>query len=331
MIESIKAQTSPDTAALGSRPNRYTCMGCRIKFETMELQRAHYKTEWHLYNLKRRVCNLNPIDLESFEVIQASAPAKKETSKVETKINQTPDQTKDGTSSKADDIQDGDEDWEDEEVIDEELLDEDYDEEEVAEMLANVIESTRCLFCDKRSVSIERNVDHMNLAHGFFIPEDQYLIDLDGMMEYLGFKVGAGATCLWCSKQFKSVHGVRLHMLYKDHCKILYDQEKAIEEFKNFYDYSKQEQIQMKPLNQLAIPKRRVPERAGQSGGLVSKSKLSSNDRQLMARKNLGMIAGSYQAKNIKKFNAYRAKIVLRIGMANNNTMRGRLRQQNPI
>lgn len=333
----------------GDTQRTYTCMGCRVKFDSGELQRNHFKTDWHLYNLKRRVCKLDPVDLNDYDAIVAAAPKKtteeedretrrrkhkKSTSSTNQQDVIESDEDEELAAGEEDDDDDLDEDWEDIEEDNEDFLDEEYDEEEAAEMLARVVKSDTCLFCDKKSSNIAGNLHHMSLTHGFFIPEDQYLIDLEGIMEYLGFKVGAGATCLWCNKQFTTVHGVRLHMIYKNHCKILYDQEKAVEEFKEFYDYSKQEQIQMKPLNQLAIPKRRTEKREEYDRSLAKFKRailLPGASNQLVAKKPYQILPGSYQAKNIKKFNAYRAKIVLRTGMANNQTMRGRLRQQNPI
>lgn len=203
----------------------------------------------------------------------------------------------------------------------------DYDE--IEEMLSRVVPRDTCLFCNKQSPNIKNNVTHMNLMHGFFIPEEQYLIDLKGMLEYLGFKVGAGLTCLWCNKQFTSLHGVRLHMLYKDHCKIFFDQQKATDEFKEFYDYSTQEVIPMKPIKDLAIPRRRS-ERYNEHRALVS-AKTYKSKQLIVAQKNPSIVAGTYQSKSINKFNAQRAKTILRIGMGNNNAMRGRIRQQNPI
>ena len=32
-----------------------------------ELQKAHYKTDWHRYNLKRRVADLPPVSAENFQ------------------------------------------------------------------------------------------------------------------------------------------------------------------------------------------------------------------------------------------------------------------------
>lgn len=290
-----------------TQAGKYTCLCCRIKFDSVNLQRDHFKTDWHLYNLKRRVCNLEPIELDGFLEIQAAAPRiaipKEPNSKPQSIISE-----------------ESEDDWE--EIDAEELLDEDYDEDEAEEMLARVVKSDTCLFCAKISKNIDLNIRHM-ADHGFYIPEERYLIDAEGLLEYLGFKVGAGATCLWCDKQFKTLHGVRLHMMYKDHCKIMYDQDKAVDEFKEFYDYSSQEKIEMKPLNQLVVVKRR-PKRP--EDRQLATTSASSTSKDLVAAKKSLVIANSH-----KKFNAYRAKIILRTGMANNNTMRGRLRQQNPI
>jgi len=300
--------------------NRHTCICCRIKFETSALQRSHFKTEWHLYNLKRKICDLEPIDLESFDRIHI-ALSEKQDDEISTYSRLT-------TRSCAGDG-DSSSDWE--EIRHEDLLDEDYDEDEAAELLARVIKFDTCLFCDKKSSTIKSNVQHMNLTHGFFVPEERYLIDLEGLLEYLGFKVGAGLTCLWCNKQFGTLHGVRLHMICKDHCKIMYDQEKATEEFKEFYDYSTQERFEMKPLNQLAIPKRRIIRQTEYQGSRGTNLSFVNQTKHLETRKNLPTLYSSCQAKGIKRFNARRAKVALRTVISSNYTMRGRLRQQNPI
>lgn len=37
-------------------------------FKTPELQREHYKEDWHRYNLKRKVASIPPVTLEEFEL-----------------------------------------------------------------------------------------------------------------------------------------------------------------------------------------------------------------------------------------------------------------------
>jgi len=53
----------------------YTCITCRVMFadkdgnegRAAELQKEHYKTDWHRYNLKRKVADLPPVTAENFQ------------------------------------------------------------------------------------------------------------------------------------------------------------------------------------------------------------------------------------------------------------------------
>ncbi|KAF5100757.1 hypothetical protein D0Z00_001145 [Geotrichum galactomycetum] len=53
----------------------YTCNTCGLSFPTADLQRLHMKTDWHRYNLKRRVASLPPISSEVFaeKILQQQA------------------------------------------------------------------------------------------------------------------------------------------------------------------------------------------------------------------------------------------------------------------
>ena len=44
-----------------------TCLACNVGFGDIDLGRLHYKTDWHRYNLKRKVVNLTPVTLEKFQ------------------------------------------------------------------------------------------------------------------------------------------------------------------------------------------------------------------------------------------------------------------------
>ncbi|XP_026764125.2 cytoplasmic 60S subunit biogenesis factor ZNF622 [Galleria mellonella] len=48
--------------------NTFTCITCQVLFKTPELQREHYKLDWHRYNLKRKVASIPPVSLEEFEL-----------------------------------------------------------------------------------------------------------------------------------------------------------------------------------------------------------------------------------------------------------------------
>lgn len=50
-----------------SATHAYTCIGCGYAFLDAETQRAHYASELHRYNAKRRVAGLPPVTAELFE------------------------------------------------------------------------------------------------------------------------------------------------------------------------------------------------------------------------------------------------------------------------
>lgn len=45
----------------------FTCVTCNVAFNDPELQRAHYKIDWHRYNLKRRVADLPAVSAKDFD------------------------------------------------------------------------------------------------------------------------------------------------------------------------------------------------------------------------------------------------------------------------
>lgn len=108
---------------------------------------------------------------------------------------------------------------------------------------AEPLELTECLFCAHDSVDLDAKMKHMARSHSFFIPDVEYLSDTEGLMNYLGWKVGVGNLCLYCSKgdeghQYPSVEAAQQHMQDKSHCKMTYDHTNS-DEYIDFYDYSK--------------------------------------------------------------------------------------------
>merc|ERR1712000_533188 len=68
------AAAQPATAGT-SASHPYTCNTCQVAYRNIDLQKAHMKSDWHRYNLKRRVASLPPISSEVFseKVLQARA------------------------------------------------------------------------------------------------------------------------------------------------------------------------------------------------------------------------------------------------------------------
>lgn len=102
------------------------------------------------------------------------------------------------------------------------------------------ISPTDCLFCNHRSTDTSSNLEHMSRIHSFFIPDQDILVDLNGLLAYLGEKVAIGNLCLFCpngGKEFGSLAAVRKHMIDKAHCKLAYETEEDRIELADFYDY----------------------------------------------------------------------------------------------
>ena len=98
---------------------------------------------------------------------------------------------------------------------------------------------TRCLFCNKGGLaSIQENVEHMYKYHGMFIPEREYLVDLEGLLRYLYRKITENNECLYCHVIRSSAAGINTHMRDKGHCMIAFETEEEQIEIGQFYDFT---------------------------------------------------------------------------------------------
>jgi pre-60S factor REI1 len=252
----------------------YTCITCRVAFKDADIQREHYKTDWHRYNLKRKVAELPPVTAEEFQrrvlvqrekddldnkttsvhckvcrktfntqnAFENHLNSKKHkiglldnpspTHENQTGMNEDSQEPKSSSEVKYSHSTNMEVDSDNSEV--EEIDSDEWDEEE------NPILNNNCLFCSHHSANMIKNLKHMTLEHSFFIPDAEYIIDMKGLLTYLGEKVSQGFMCLWCNergKTFYSVQAVQQHMQDKGHCKMLHEGE-ALAEYADFYDYS---------------------------------------------------------------------------------------------
>ncbi|KAL3694708.1 hypothetical protein R1sor_008359 [Riccia sorocarpa] len=274
------------------------CNACNIEFSDEAVQKAHYRSDWHRYNLKRKVAGVPGVTEGLFNLrVEALAAEKKKaegerllykcslcgkeysTEKAHTQHLQSklhiskaaaledssraglavirpapvrPVKEEPTTAERREENEESDEDWE--EVDSDEVEDSvmelrtDGDGPDVPSSSGEVIDeewdASRCFICGLQpDASIESCVEHMHKAHGFFIPDAEYLKDVQGLLSYLGLKVTKGHMCLYCDdrgKRFHSVEAVRKHMISKSHCKLRYgDGEGAAEEeLEDFYDFS---------------------------------------------------------------------------------------------
>ncbi|KDN49735.1 hypothetical protein RSAG8_01800, partial [Rhizoctonia solani AG-8 WAC10335] len=261
----------------GTEQALYTCLSCSIAFFSAEDQRVHYKSDHHRYNMKRRVANLPPVSAHAFDqkVLERRAETAVTTSpkgatchtcnksfatensyrshmvsrkhkdnelKAVAKARAPPtDTTMQDTEEEAPKVEERPK-----ETTISLTVPEDATEEEIEATIDAKIAAARsklslssCLFCPHTSDSIDTNLEHMASAHSFFIPDAEYLTDLQGLVAYLGEKIAVGNVCIACpSREFRSMDAVRKHMIDKGHCKIGYEQESQRLEVADFYDFS---------------------------------------------------------------------------------------------
>jgi pre-60S factor REI1 len=128
------------------------------------------------------------------------------------------------------------------------FVDDDASDSEITQTIDEKIAAARarlssntCLFCTNECSLLDDNLTHMSIAHSFFIPDAEYLIDIQGLISYLGEKIAVGNVCIYCNgrgKEFRTLEATRKHMLDKSHCKIAYDSEADRLEISDFYDFT---------------------------------------------------------------------------------------------
>lgn len=66
------------------------------------------------------------------------------------------------------------------------------DSDEWDDDIENPIDVNECMFCPHQSENFLDNVKHMSVAHSFFIPDADYLVDMEGLLVYLADKITKG-------------------------------------------------------------------------------------------------------------------------------------------
>jgi pre-60S factor REI1 len=194
----------------------YSCVSCKISFQTSQEQRAHMKEPWqyvgpHLinplstdtvnsvHNVKRRMESLPPVALDTFRGQDEQKPS---TTERPTRKGRRPDS----------DLED---------------TDEDEDEESALPFL--------CLFCNQEfgsdETGFEANLEHMDTVHGFSIPDPDMAVDLPSFVGYLATEVRVWHECLYCGATKPSTRGIQNHMRDTGHCLLNFDREPELLDF----------------------------------------------------------------------------------------------------
>ncbi|KAL2822035.1 C2H2 type zinc-finger-domain-containing protein [Aspergillus granulosus] len=254
----------------------YTCNTCLVAFRSSDGQRDHMRTDWHLYNMKRRVASLPPVSQEIFneKVLAAKATSTAAAAKAsfektclacqksfysensyQNHVKSSKHKAREARLARdnADDsssvmsstfslgepinkTRDGEASVA---TVTEGLKEATIKEEDEDEELADadLDSSTHCLFCNNESSTLEENTDHMFKSHGMFIPERSYLADLKGLIHYLWRKINENSECIYCHSIRNTPEAIRTHMKDKSHCMIAFESEDEQIEIGQFYDF----------------------------------------------------------------------------------------------
>ncbi|MCJ1303651.1 hypothetical protein MMC08_006461 [Hypocenomyce scalaris] len=315
--------SAPQPAAVShiAQTHPFTCNTCQVAFRNSDLQRGHMRSDWHRYNLKRRVASLPPLSSEVFaeKVLTAQASSSAAAAKASFEKTCVPCQktyysenayqnhigsqkhrlrttahshgdprpqdddtgsVMSSTISLGEPIETASVETNDPEAeaefsevvngikeasLEEKKLEpvsrrpsrphhssnEDRPEHRISKTTTEASTPSssatpkpseaalpnRCLFCNYDSPTFKLSVMHMTRYHGLFIPEQTYLVDLEGLIGYLQKKITEFHECLYCHKVKGSTTGIQTHMRDKGHCMIAFDEEEDMIEVGQFYDF----------------------------------------------------------------------------------------------
>ena len=106
-----------------------------------------------------------------------------------------------------------------------------------AEKAVNNIVANTSIFDNEEFSTTDECVQYMAEKFGFFIPDLECLVDLEGLLVYLGEKVKIKGRCLYCQQTFFPGESCRNHMICESHCKLRYENSVDKEEYEEFYDH----------------------------------------------------------------------------------------------
>ncbi|KAF9934734.1 hypothetical protein FBU30_000592 [Linnemannia zychae] len=238
-----------------------TCLACGIRLPSLETQQLHHKSDWHTYNLKRKMVGLPPVSAEVFaQLVTASreqanpeevpqpecVPCNKKYLSFQAYDNHLQSKKhKQIAAAYAKKQQE----QEQNAAIRPTGNETASAPKETSSVEQREPSETVCLFCSHESTDALNNYDHMRTTHGFFLPSSERLIDLEGMLAYLADKLVDNLDCLWCTPsvfstrldpdqeltaQFANLASVRRHMIDKGHCKLAMEHG-AEREYVDFY------------------------------------------------------------------------------------------------
>ncbi|KZT19899.1 hypothetical protein NEOLEDRAFT_1183000 [Neolentinus lepideus HHB14362 ss-1] len=214
-----KTETAVAASSKGS-----TCEVCKKTYTSENAYRSHLNSKKHKENELKAASTPKDVQEEEEEALEYTAEETSSKSEPELSV---PSVTED---------------------LDRHTVDESASDDAITQTIDAKIAAARsrlsplhCLFCPTVSTSVSDNLTHMAVTHSFFIPDAEFLTDVEGLLTYLGEKVAVGNVCLYCNgkgREFRTLDAVRKHMVDKSHCKIAYEKEDDRLEVSDYYDFT---------------------------------------------------------------------------------------------
>jgi len=338
-----------------------TCLTCRLLFSESETMRVHYKTDFHRFNLKRKVANLLPVTEEMFDSklheIQTTEnqnpKGKQHLKQNKQKNNSLPNEKKiqiekqqpkspriDHVSPRTDPVSSPRTDPVSSPTAEDNA--EVKTEDQLIDIkIANAPRLTLkdSLFDRFSSSDFESNLQYMTKKFGFFIPEIEYLKDLPGLIKYLGEKISIGNICIFCDKGFYSMDAARDHMRELCHCRMKWEDNE--DEYNDYYDveeankrFEVSDKVYVSQFNELVLSDKNkaVGHRAlnifykqkhGNSSQVQLMTSLLQEHKRLAAIENQKRVNVDAAFKNKQAYDS------MKLGVLNNR--QPRYRNQNPL
>ena len=206
----------------------YTAPG--VVFASEEELKDHYRSDWHRYNLKRKVAGLAPLPYATFEeraaresereAAQQKKSGTRKQAREERRVRKVEAQAS-NPNSKAADFK-----------ATQDMTPEQYMAYKMEK--AAPFDEGSDLFSNHHEPDLHCNLAYMARTHGFYVPHLDYCVDLAGLIRYLQEKVYVGNVVITTNKSFHSVEAVQSHMRDKGLCRM--ELEGHEEEFGDFFD-----------------------------------------------------------------------------------------------
>jgi len=185
-------------------PGEFHCAASGETFSTAAELRAHYKSERYVYNMKRKLNGLKLITQEAWERKLREREVGENTKGTAHlkagKVHRKPAEGPTAAGYPADSVSPA--------VAKE--------EEEVPATFSPL----QCLFDRRHFKSVEENLAYMWKTYSFFIPDREYCVNVEGLLEHLWKKINEEFTCIFCNRRFPDAASTRRHMRDKAHTRI---------------------------------------------------------------------------------------------------------------